>query len=388
MAKLRNPLHWPPGWTDPSRLDWLRDTQINCLLAAPAAIAAKARTLGLETIDADSLPADVVMVKGNWPGLRRSRTGGDAVETWPTGAPWVDSNGWLVRLEMALHPEETVWIAAEPPRDAANMAGRLLAFADAAAYGGRWVIVPGDDRDSIQRIARAAAFFSRHQEWASFQPLAVLAVISDFAGSNRFLSREVLNLTGRLHRPYRILDKSRVTSLEGLKAVIYPDATPPAPELRDMLMRFAGQGGLLITGPQWGAGGDEGEHPRYRVTRHGQGRIAVAKAALTDPYLAANDATTLLSHANDIVRFWNAGAMGSHYTRSADGRRSLVHLINYAGAPGRFPVSVWVKGLFRSARLWTLEDSDSRPLEVRPDRDGVELHLPPIAVYAAVELAD
>ncbi|MGH9721177.1 MAG: hypothetical protein ACRD8O_13260, partial [Bryobacteraceae bacterium] len=153
---------------------------------------------------------------------------------------------------------------------------------------------------------------------------------------------------------------------------------------RKLLQGFAENGGVLIASPKWGASGDTGEHPRYSIGTPGKGRIAVAKADLTDPYLIASDAQILVSHRADLVRFWNAAAMGSFYTRGKAG--AMVHLVNYATEPGRFPISVWVAGAFRSARLWTIDDKLPKPLEVTPARGGVELHLPPVPLYAAIEL--
>ena len=138
------------------------------------------------------------------------------------------------------------------------------------------------------------------------------------------------SLTGRLHQPYRIIEKSKLAaaSLDGLRAIVYPDAQPPTDPVRARLIRFVEGGGLLVAGPKWGNSGDE-SHPRYVIREAGKGRIAVARAALTDPYLVASDTSVLLSHSGDLVRFWNAGAMGSFYSRGPGGG-ALVQVINYA----------------------------------------------------------
>ena len=40
--------------------------------------------------------------------------------------------------------------------------------------------------------------------------MGVVGILSDFAGGNEFASGELLNLTARLHQPYRILEKAKL----------------------------------------------------------------------------------------------------------------------------------------------------------------------------------
>ena len=81
---------------------------------------------------------------------------------------------------------------------------------------------------------------------------------------------------------------------------------------------------------------------------------------------------------------WNGGAVGSYYTMAPDRKRALVHMLFYADS-GPDDTGVRVAGNFRAARLWTLEGKESG-LEIIPQKDAVELHLPAVAQYAAVEL--
>jgi hypothetical protein len=106
---------------------------------------------------------------------------------------------------------------------------------------------------------------------------------------------------------------------------------------------------------------------------------------MSDPYLVAADTQVLLSHRHDLIRLWNGGSMGAYPTGSD--KRSVVHLINYAGRPGPDPVSFWIAGDFQSVTLHSFEDSGPRKLPVLRRRNGVEVHLPPVAVYAALEVS-
>jgi hypothetical protein len=93
----------------------------------------------------------------------------------------------------------------------------------------------------------------------------------------------------------------------------------------------------------------------------------------------------LVSHRYDLVRFWNGGATGSYYTVSADGKRAIVHLLFYAGR-GPDEGSVRVAGAYRSVRLWTPGIAGAQSVKMIAQKDAVEVHLPPVAQYAALEL--
>jgi hypothetical protein len=62
-----------------------------------------------------------------------------------------------------------------------------------------------------------------------------------------------------------------------------------------------------------------------------------------------------------------------------------LHFVNFSSRPGR-DVSVWVAGGHRSARLWSFDQGTPRELRSMRVKQGLEVHLPPVAAYAAVEL--
>jgi hypothetical protein len=227
-------------------------------------------------------------------------------------------------------------------------------MADAAMHGGRWVINLEGKPDEWDRLMSAQRFFNAHRAWGEGEAIAVVGILSDFAGANEFPAGELLNLTARQHQPYRILTRSAPWPA-GLKSIIYADAEPPDAATRAKLEAFVKSGGLLITGD------------------------------LSDPYEAARDAQVRLSHRNDLVRFWNGGSLGSYLTRTPKG--AMLQIINYAGRPGADPVSVRVAGPYREARIHLLENDTPKPLpSVPPNHGAIELHLPAIPVYAAIEL--
>lgn len=404
------PLRWPEQWRDSGTLDLIERTPIGFLLFPSTdgyqPVIERARRLGITICDLSQPPSGTQMVKGEWPGVRMAAGQGDA-SAGPTGAPWIDSNGWLVRLTRARKPGSPVWVAADAPKgnEIVPLSRHLVAVADSAAHGGCWVVTLDKDLaeglaarkpelvNGWRKLMGAIGFFQSHSEWSAWPADAVLAVVSSFAGDDEFFSHELLNLTARTNVSYSIIFSGAVRpeALRGLRAVVYPDAGPPPAPVRQVLQGFVEGGGLLIAGPQWGSvpgapAAQESPIPRYQIRGFGKGRIAMAYKQPDDPYQVAQDAQILLSHRYDLVRFFNGFLLGSYSTVSPDGKRRLEHVINYAGGAGDDPPTARIAGRFRSAKLWSFDRTDARPLELVPARDSVEVHLPQFDVYGGVEL--
>jgi hypothetical protein len=360
MQGPATPMRWPAAWADPSMLRLVQGTAIDTLLVDNSdefeGLRAAAEQRGLRVVHPDLPPDGVTLIKGEWPGVRLSRRGADA-EAGPTGVPWVDSNGWAVRLAKALHPGNAVWVAAKPGSGA-----YLAAVADAAAYGGRWIVELEDAfaadlcepkpraQAAWKTVVDACAFFAAHREWDAWEPVAIVGVISDFSGENEFFAGELLNLLARAGVHFVVWPKDRVPEIRGVRAVIYADRQPPPPELQARLRAFPG---IRITG------------------------------ADGDPYQVAQDAAVKISHRYDLVRFWNAGAVGSYVAKSPDGKRAVAHLLFYADR-GPNDASVRVAGKWREVKASTV--SGPVRVEVVRQADAIEVHLPPVEQYVALEL--
>ncbi|HMC60909.1 MAG TPA: hypothetical protein VKJ01_17085 [Candidatus Solibacter sp.] len=415
MTAQWTPMRWPSGWKDAARLGLLKGTAIDYLIVDKGdeleAVRVGARQQGLQVAEAGSDVAGVTTIKGEWPGVKMSRGGPGEAMGGPTGVPWVDSNGWAVRLAAMRHPESAVWVDAPPSGNLRITANAyMVAMADSAAHGGRWVIAldtnladglaagKPEAAEIWKRIAATAGFFASHKGCNGYQSAAVAGVISDFAGANEFLSQEMLNLLSRAGLHYRILRKdalrgvSEPGALAGLKAVVYADAEAPTPELRKQVSAFVQAGGMLITVPAWGA--VEGaakpserlsEHPRFSIHGLGKGSIAMAHSAPDDPYEMANDAMVLISHRYDLVRFWNGGATGSYYAVSPDGKQAVAHLFFYADR-GPDSAAVRIAGPYRSVRICTVDRPEVKAAHVELQKDAVEVHLPQVPQYVALEL--
>lgn len=403
------PMRWPAEWRDPSALDALRSTAINCLLvesdAALDPVVARARQEGIRVVQPATPPAGVKIIEGEWPGLKLSESGVfDHAAAGPTGVPWIDSNGWKVRLTAALNPDSQIWVDAAPRKPRLSAESYATAVADAAAHGGRWIIsldsqlakgIAARTPEALERwkkLTGAAGYFAGRGEWLNYVPEAVIGIVSDFAGLNEFMNQELLNLIARTNEQYRILVKSRLSrsSCDGLRAVLYADEVAPDPDLRRHVLDFVEAGGMLITGPRWGElpgkSTTEESHPRYSLRSFGKGRIAVATPDFEDPYVVASDSVVLISHRYELLRFWNGGAVGSYFTAAPDRKRAVVHMLFYAFILGDNRPTVRVAGRYRTARLWTLDQPAPRILDLELKQDAVELHLPPVRGYAAAEL--
>ena len=100
----------------------------------------------------------------------------------------------------------------------------------------------------------------------------------------------------------------------------------------------------------------------------------------------AADAAVLVSHRYDLVRFWNGGAACSYYTMAPDRKHG-------PGAPA----------LLRRPRTGLRHRAHRRPVQGRAgvhggpnpkvdnvvmeaQGDAVEVHLPPVSQYVALEL--
>jgi hypothetical protein len=240
-------------------------------------------------------------------------------------------------------------------------------------------------------IAQAADFFEKKKDWRTLKAHANLGVISRFAGDSAFLGPEILNLGARDQITFRVIPRETALNapVKDLKSVIYADFDAPEPALRDKLLEFAEQGGILIVPDVWkdvpGQPEERQNYHRFQVRRFGKGRIALGTEEWSDPWVVSLDAHLLTSYRSDPFRFFNAISSNAHYTVSEDGRKAVLHMINYATRESAGDVSVQIAGKPRSARLWTFS---GQPVNLRgaEARNATEFSLPPFSVYAAVEL--
>jgi hypothetical protein len=354
---------------------------------------------GRATVPWDSGAPVLALTDNVWPGVTQQGLGADA---GPTAAPWLDSNGWYIQMARA-RAATPLWLMFDPPGKGRVVPAENYATAlcDTEAAGARWVIAPDRDlqsglaegtanaRAALKVIGSAAGFFREHAGWRQFHSLGVTGVISDFTGGNLDMSGEILNLMARRNLQFRVIWKAQAMAapFTGLKALVYADTAAPAAGLRRRMMDFVERGGLLVTGPKWGAEGKSAapDFPtQFDVRSFGKGRLAVARQELSDAYQVAVETQFLVSHANDLVKIYNSSSAGcTLVTGSPDGKRALVQVLSYSGGNsggGRAAAlrTVWAPQKYRSCRLWSIGGSGPMPLEGSASEEyfGMEYPIP------------
>lgn len=332
-------MNWPQSWGPPQHRSFPR-ASINCIVLDEPPTAGLSAAYAADGIAVTTLkdPGIVLAPGSKWPQVQ---TGGNTgTDAGPTGVPWVNANGYLVQLTRALNPGKPVWLDYGAPRENSVLTADMLRLAvcDAAAYGGRWVMRPSTD--NLPALIKTADFFVRRQSWQAYRPIANLAVVADFAGANRTLAVETLNLLARRLVPFVI----NPADLSGFAAVLWMRAKA-APKTT----------GILIQ-PQ-----------------------------SDDPFQVAIDTHQQMGRRHDLMRLWNDGSMNAYYSAAQDDREHLVQLINYSAAEASDAITLGLARSYQSAVLTTL-DGEPKPLAVHAVRAGVELQLPPFPVYAAISL--
>jgi hypothetical protein len=363
-----------------------------------------------ERDDLDRSPSAFLSLTGNvWPGMTETVEEGEGVDAWTgaTGRPWIDSNAWAVRLARTLARPRTLWLSFDPPGGGAPVPAPsyVRAVADTALYGARWVVALDPHLrlglaggraaalDTWAQIGRGMAFFRKHRAWGDYRPVGQLGVVSDYTGASASFSHEVLILLARQGSLFRILpkDEAGTADFDGLDAILYVDPDPPGPDLRHRLYDFAEEGGTVITPPGWeerGAPLDTAWFHRFRVSRYGAGRLAVAREELVDPNALAEDAQLLMSHSRDRIRVFNPGVAVHHYSTSTDGRAAVMQMLRFTSRSayeGR--VTVWFRKPWESGRTWTVGTEGPKATDRTSATPGVEFHLPPVSVYCALDVS-
>lgn len=319
---------------------------------------------GMPVLSAAELQGVQIPKDALWPSVRVNRRGGDAAG--PTGLPWVNANGWLVRMLQFRDPKRPVLLDVKPEA-AAKPSTQVLAVAEAMAYGS--VAVVTHSPETWPEVQKALRFFVAHTEWIAWEPVAALAVVSDFAGANEATGGECLNLLTRRQVGLRLAAPGDVAALAQMGAAAW---ISEAPAPMDKYLPWVRGGGTLVV------------HGKGGTRLEGKGRIVERPEPWEDYYAAAAGIHLALTRKTDVLRLWNAGSFNSFYQAAPDGKRGVVQLINYAGNRSSDDTSVWLARPWKRAVLTTF--AGQTPLKTIAANGGIEIPLPPLGVYAAIEL--
>lgn len=417
------PFRWPSAWQKPELLSLLERSPVNCVVfdggESTGAVRSAARAAGLTVMEWSSLgavkigevkpgpaTAPVTLEDLVWPRMKMSAAGrrGDA-DAGPTGAPWIDSNSWVVKLAAARAPGRPIWLSFDPPADepAPDEAAYVTAITDSAASGARWMVsldksmaegLQGHDATAMKRweaITSALRFFEERRRWAEWQPWGPVGIVSSFAGEHEYLGQELLNLSARRNLLYRVIDRAIPASykLEGLRAVLYADGEPPSPKLKALLGEFVTGGGMLIApGPvakQFPAGpAMQCAVAGYAARRLGKGSVTAGMLEWDDPYFLAADVHSLVSRRHDPVRLFNGRSLWLHYSVAPGGTGALLQLVSFTSR-GAQSVSLAPSRRWRSAKLHALGSEPPTQIEPVMVEDRAEFQLARVTRYSAVE---
>lgn len=318
---------------------------------------------GLPVLTADELRSVQIPKRALWPSVRTGGTGG--AEAGPTGAPWVNSNGWLIRVLRLRDAARPVLLDTKPAA-AARPASHVLAVADAMAYGASWIV--SHSPETWPQVQKALRFFVQHGEWRDWKPVAALAIISDFTGVNETSGSECLNLLTRRQVGFSLAAPGDLDALADVRAAVWVSELPVPME--KYLPWVRGGGTLIVLG----------DYSRAE----GKGRVIGLEETWKDAYGAATGIHRALSRRNDVLRLWNAGSFNSFYRMEPGGHRGVAHLINYAVNLSSNDTSIWLARPWKKATLSTFDGQTL--LKTRAANGGIEIPLPPLGVYAAIEL--
>jgi len=344
-----------------------------------AAEAASIRSAGLPVFAVEGVPPSARNLSDM--GIRGS----------PSSEPWIESNVWLVRSFRLASVWRPVWISYQPDRGTPE--DYVRSVADSAVAGGRWIVALDDGLRAKLRLGEPAAvaawrrigaglkFAEDHAEWRGFEPYGNLGVIVDTAAADREMADEYLKLVGRRQVPYRPIARSQLSpaSLTGFRAVLATELDPPTAGERKLLAAFAENGGLVVAGPSWG---NPPKDEPFAEMPLGKGRVTVYKDP--NPENVARDMRDLLSHREAGVAAFNVPSVITYASRSGDGKRLLVQLLNYSEFPST-DITIRVIGNFKTARLFTPEGPPAS-LSMNRAEGQIDVTIPKLVLWGGLLL--
>jgi hypothetical protein len=291
--------------------------------------------------------------QGAWPGIRAVED--DTVQAGPTGAPWINTNGGFLRFVRAASNAE-VWIGYHPPENEVLRVQRyVMAIADAAVAGARWVLALDPDftrrllarepraLTDWQTLAAALRFFETHRPWTRLPPAGTLAVVQDTA-SGALISGGLLDMIGARHTPARpiptrLLDAAQ---LAGARVIVNIEPSSVPETRRPLLTGFETAGNTVIAPP------DEFRFPAMPGFQLSLDKLDKSDHDQLDALWQR--ITRAIGRRNLGARVFNAPGVLSHLVGESEGNRRVLFLVNYTDYQAE-SITVWLPGRFTKARL-------------------------------------
>ena len=322
--------------------------------------------------------------QGVWPGIQVEV--GGAAKAAPSGAPWINTNMGFLRFVRAVS-SSTIWIGNVPPEKTVVKAERYLqVICDAAVVGARWVVALDADLtkrlfarepaalEDWKRITQQLGYFESHREWRNLQPAGQFALVQD-VGSGGLMSGGILDMIAVQHTPVRAVPSRKLTgaAMKGSKMAVNVDPGSLSEEQKEVLMRFTRGGGTLLTAP-----------PGWQFPAPKPGQITLGNDEVKVLDEIWKEMNTMTGRRNLGARLFNVSSMLSNLLQSSDGKKTVLHLVNYSDFPAE-AVTVHLLGKFKSAKLYS-PDSPVKTIPVYDNEEGTGIDIDKIGVSATLVL--
>lgn len=352
-------------------------------MEAPATALPVIRLSSRGGIDFDAPPPLLATRQGLWPGVRVEKDG-HAVSL-PTGAPWIETNTGFLRFVRAVLPEATpVWVAVRPPEgDALRGRNYVVALADAAMNGARWVLAldrgfaqglfSGDARFAAEwaHLVKRLAFLESVRQYGLWRDRSSLALVQD-PETGALFSGGFIDMLAARHIAAEITPPARVaqTSKPATEVLLHVNPVAPDSPERRLQLDLARRGITVYNAPlAWNPGRPKGD------------TITVDEKDVKGLADAWREINNMLGRRNFGLRVFGAPSMLSNYKISADGRTRAVHLLNFSDYPVE-NISLHLTGAAKTARVLTPDGT--RAAQLYPAEEGVEIEIDRVEDFAIV----
>jgi hypothetical protein len=396
------PMRWPSS--DPKSLELLQDHPVNCLIIEKsdwnAELAKQIKARQLVALIGTGKPGEyasedgahkilmtprhllqtdqpvAVTNQGVWPGVRAEEEG--KTHNAASGTAWIDTNaGYLRYARAAVKPGTTIWIANQPlAKTIFPLERYLAAIGDAAMTGTRWVVAFDDDFNKRlfsgeaktvkqwKRIGELLRFYESHKEWRDAQAYSKLAVVQS-PGSGALVSGGVLDMIAVKHTPVKPVPSAAVDgkTMKDAQLAVNVDPDSMNAEQKSALKDFTGRGGTLLTGP-----------PGWKFPDLKPGQITLSKEDLEKLDQIWKEMNSMIGRRNMGARLFNVATMLSNMQITADGKKVLLHLVNYADFPVE-NVAVHLLGKYKTAYLHLPEKPEPIKMELYDADEGCGLDI-------------
>ncbi len=320
-----------------------------------------------------------------WPGIQAEEDG--KAHAAPSGAPWIHTNGGFLRFVRAAAPGAAIWLGNTPPERTVITPERYMqAIADAAIIGARWIIALDEDfRKRLEagdanavrdwkKIAAVAAWYEAHPEWRRMKPLSRLGIVQD-VDSGALYSGGVLDMIAVKHTPVRPVPTHNLNpeSVKGLSMAVNVDPSALSDEQKAALTALRRAGGSTLSGP-----------PNWKFPPVTSDRITLTEADVKTLDEIWREINQMTGRRNLGARLFNVSSMLSNLIESEDGKRAVLHLVNYSGFPVE-NVTVHLLGKYTKATLIAPGEKD-KTLQVYENEEGTGVDVDTVNVVAALLL--